>query len=80
MFFHMKTTLVVNDTIMKRLKAEAARQGVTISELVESALRQLLDRPHSKQTKLPPLPSHDLGGTLVDIADREALYQAMEGR
>lgn len=80
MVFHMKTTLVVNDTIMKRLKAEAARQGVTISELVESALRQLLDKPHSKQTKLPLLPSYDLGGTLVDIADREALYQAMEGR
>lgn len=80
MVFHMKTTLVVNDTIMKRLKAEAARQGVTISELVESALRQLLDRPLAKQVPLPPLPSHDLGGTLVDIADREALYQAMEGR
>jgi hypothetical protein len=80
MVFHMKTTLVVNDTIMKRLKAEAARQGLTISELVESALRRLLDTPRSKQTKLPPLPSHNLGDALVDIADREALYQAMEGR
>ena len=80
MAFHMKITLVVNDTIMKRLKAEPTRQGVTISALVESALRQLLDKPHAKQTKLPPLPSHDLGGTLVDIADREALYHAMEGR
>jgi len=80
MVFHMKTTLIVNDTIMKRLKAEAARQGRTISELVESALRQLLDAPPPKQAKLPPLPSYNLGGALVDIADRDALYQAMEGR
>jgi hypothetical protein len=29
---------------------------------------------------LPPLPSFDGGGALVDIADREALYRAMEGR
>jgi hypothetical protein len=80
MVFHMKTTLVVNDTIMKRLKAEAARQGLTISELVESALRRLLETPRPKQIKLPPLPSYNLGDALVDIADREALYQAMEGR
>ncbi len=27
-----------------------------------------------------PLPSFDGGGTFVDIADRDALYRAMEGR
>lgn len=80
MVFHMKTTLVINDTIMKRVKAEAARQGRTISDLVESALRQLLESPRPKRSDLPPLPSHNLGGALVDIADRDALYQAMEGR
>jgi hypothetical protein len=80
MVFHMKTTLVINDTIMKRVKAEAARQGRTISELVESALRQLLESPRPKRLDLPPLPSHNLDGALVDIADRDALYQAMEGR
>ena len=79
MVFHMKTTLVIDDHIMKRLKIEAARQGKTISELVETALRQLLEAPRSKTTKLPPLPSYKLGGALVDIADRDALYQAMEG-
>jgi len=29
---------------------------------------------------LQPLPSFKSGGALVDIADREALYRAMEGR
>lgn len=80
MVCHMKTTLVIDDQVMKRLKVEAARQGRTISELVETALRQLLESPRSKPAKLPPLPSYKLGGALVDIADRDALYQAMEGR
>lgn len=70
---------MIDDHIMKRLKAEAARQGKTISELVETALRQLLESPRSKPAKLPPLPVHKSGGALVDIADRDALYQAMEG-
>lgn len=75
----MKTTLVINDTIMKRLKAEAARQGRTMSELVETALRSLF-RAQKSRDALPPLPSFKSGGHLVEIADRDALYQAMEGR
>ena len=42
MVFHMKTTLNIDDGVMSRLKQEAARQGKTMSELVEIALRQLL--------------------------------------
>ena len=76
----MKTTLMIDDTIMARLREEAARQGKTISELVEAALRLLLEPRKEKGQRLPPLPVSDLGGALVDIADREALYQAMEGR
>jgi metal-responsive CopG/Arc/MetJ family transcriptional regulator len=75
----MKTTLNIDDTVMAELKREAARQGRTMSELVESALRLLL-RSQRKQEKLVPLPTFRSGGTLVDIADREALHQAMEGR
>jgi len=78
-YCHMKTTLNIDDTIMAELKREAARQGRTMSELVESALRLLL-RSHRKREKLVALPTFHSGGTLVDIADRNALYQAMEGR
>jgi len=81
MVFHMKTTLNIDDTVMARLKEEAARQGRTMSELVETALRLLLESPHAVESlDLPPLPSFDSGGHRVDIADRDALYQAMEGR
>src|SRR5262245_36149238 len=78
-YCHMKTTLNIDDTVMAELKREAARQGRTMSELVESALRLML-RSHRKQAKLVPLPTFHSGGALVDIADRDALYQAMEGR
>jgi Ribbon-helix-helix protein, copG family len=75
----MKTTLNIDDTIMTQLKREAARQGRTMSEMVETALRLLL-RSRRKQGTIPPLSSFQSGGALVDIADRDALYQAMEGR
>ncbi len=79
MVFRMKTTLMIADNVMLRLREEAARRRATISELVEAALRLLLDREESPP-ELPPLPSFDLGEVYVDLSDREALYQAMEGR
>jgi plasmid stability protein len=79
MFSHMKTTLNIDDTVMQRLRQEAARTGRTMSELVETALRQLLRR-RSDPVELAPLPSFESGGALVDVADRDALYRAMEGR
>lgn len=80
MVSHMKTTLNIDDTVMDRLRREAARSGRTMSELVESALRGLLDARPEDPAELEPLPSFDSAGALVDISDREALYRAMEGR
>ncbi|MEK7409364.1 MAG: CopG family transcriptional regulator [Acidobacteriota bacterium] len=73
----MKTTLNIAEPVMTRLKQEAARRRCTMSELVESALRLFLDAPPPKK-ELPPLPTFHSGGLLVDIADRDALYEAME--
>ena len=79
MVSHMKTTLNIDDSVMAELKREAARQGRTMSELVETALRLLL-RAQRKRAELPPLPTFNSGGMRVDIADREALYDAMDDR
>ncbi len=79
MVFHMKTTLNISDNVMSQLKREAARQGRTMSELVEMALRLLFQNKKSRRD-LPPLPEFSSGGHFVEIADRDALYQAMEGR
>ncbi len=79
MVFHMKTTLNISDSVMRELKREAAKQGCTMSELVERALRALLQSPPATQ-KLPPLPEFDMGQARVDVADRDALYEVMEGQ
>ena len=79
MVYHMKTTLNIDDTIMAELNREAARQGRTMSDLVETALRLLL-RSQRKRGAIPPLPTFHSGGALLDIADRDALYHAMECR
>ena len=79
MVSHMKTTLNIDDTVMAQLRKEAARQGRTMSEMVETALRLLL-RPQKKKEEIPPLPTFHSEGATVDVADRDALYQAMEGR
>ena len=73
----MKTTLNIDDAVMAELKHEAKRQGCTVSELVETALRCYF-QTQNDFTKLPPLPIFHGGQVLVDIADRDALYRAME--
>jgi hypothetical protein len=75
----MKTTLNIDDTLMRQLKREAARQKRTMSDLVETALRSLF-QSQSNPMELSPLPVFNGGGGFVDIDDRDALYQVMEGR
>lgn len=77
MVIHMKTTLNIDDTVMARLRRESARTGRTMSELVEMALRQLLQR-RTDAPALAPLPSFDSGGALVDVSNRDALYRVMD--
>ena len=79
MAIHMKTTLNIADSVMEQLKREAARQRRTMSELVEAALR-LLFQSSKKKGAIQRLPTFRSGGSVLDIADRDALYQAMEGR
>jgi Arc/MetJ family transcription regulator len=79
MVFHMKTTLNIDDTVMADLKRESARQGRTMSELVETALRLLL-RSSQKRSAVPDLPKFDGGEPLVDLANRGTLYDAMDDR
>ena len=74
----MKTTLEIDEGVMRQLKQRAAREGRTMSELVETALRALLARQEKRAKELPPLPVWDGGGLLVDVADREALYELLD--
>jgi hypothetical protein len=75
----MKTTLNIDDTVFARLKQEAGRQGKTMSELVETGLRMLF-KASRDQRRLPALPSFQSGGQLVDVSNRDALYDVLDGR
>ena len=81
MVFHMKTTLNIADSVMEKLRQEAVRRGTTMSALVEAGLRRILAEPGAvaPSDPLPPLPSWNSGGFLVDVADREALGELLDG-
>ena len=74
----MKTTLNIDDTVIQRLREEAARRGTTMSALVEAGLRRILDEPSRERTSLRALPSWRGGRELVDISNRNELYRVME--
>lgn len=79
MVYHMKTTLNIADSVMQRLREEAARRGCTMSELVEAGLRRVLDEPAQPTHQVgEPLPQWHSGGAWVDVADRDALYETMD--
>ena len=41
----MRTTITLDDHLADRLKKRAARSGVTVSRLIEDAVRVILNRP-----------------------------------
>jgi hypothetical protein len=41
----MRTTITLDDRLADRLKRRAARSGVTVSRLIEDAVRVILNRP-----------------------------------
>ena len=78
----MKTTLNIDDTVMRRLREEAARRQTTMSALVEAGLRRVLadsGTERSESEPLVPLPLWNSGGHRIDISNREELYGVMEG-
>jgi plasmid stability protein len=79
MVFRMKTTLNIDDSVMQRLREAAARQGRTMSELVEAGLRRVLEESEEGGDQVrEPLPQWQSGGAYVDVADRDALLERME--
>ena len=79
MVFHMKTTLVINDRIMLKVKEEAVRTGRNISELVETALSEFL-KPKKKGANkgIKTLPSFNSGRCYVDISSRNDLFNILD--
>lgn len=79
MVVRMKTTVIVSDPLMVQVKREAAKRGLTMSELIEAALRFFFAQQRRPQASPRPLPKFKSGGHLVNIDDREAVDNALEG-
>ena len=77
----MKTTLNLDDELLREAKRRAAEEGITLTRLFEDALRTALtDEPPAEPYRFE-IPIADGGGPpRVDVADRDALYDLMEGR
>lgn len=79
----MRTTLVIDDELYRRVKASAAQRGCSVTSLVEEALRLALaaSEARSSFTGLPVAPE---GGEVqpgVDLHDSRALQALLdEGR
>ncbi len=78
----MRTTLDLDDALIKAAKQRAVREGITLTRLLELALRQFLRTKRSPtpgfRLELHTNPSPLIPG--VDIDDRDALYERMEGQ
>ena len=75
----VRTTINLPDALAEAAKAKAAAEGRTFTSVVEEGLRAVLgsERP-APAVKLPAYGATD-GKVLVDPADREALWVALDG-
>ena len=82
MISHMKrTTLILDERQFAELKKLAAEERRTLSSVTEELLHVgLATRSQRKSRKLGRLPAWNMGRAKVDIADRSALYEVLEGR
>jgi hypothetical protein len=75
----MGTTFNMDTKVKHLLREAAAKHGVTMSALVEEALVQMLGDPPPRGKVRGGIwyPDWDSGGHLVNINDRDELYEAM---
>ncbi len=78
----MKTTLNLDDRILRAAKVRAAQTGETLTRLIENALRDHLasDATGRGDFRLQLLVKHGQLVPGVTVDDRDALYERMEGR
>ncbi len=80
----MRTTVRLDEGLLRQVKAEAARRGETVTALIERGLRLILSHarkpPRRRKVTLPV--SRQKGGTRpgVDLNDTSGLTDRLEGR
>lgn len=78
----MRTTLDIDDRLLTAARRRAAKDGTTLTAFVESALAAAL-APRPARAKAYRFRWKTHKGRLlpgIDLADRDSLFDAMEGR
>ena len=84
MLWCMRTTIRLDDRLLRELKKHAATRGRTLTAVIEDAVRQFLARtaPGDGRPKSPPFRVITFEGRLrpgVDLDEGAALLDLMEG-
>jgi hypothetical protein len=77
----MRTTISIEDNLLRAAKQRALERDMTLGGLVEDALRTALDPARASEEERAPLPvSKRRGGTRpgVDVADGAGLRDVMD--
>lgn len=78
----MRTTVRLPDDLYSRAKARAAESGVTFTQLLEDALRAILDRDQAADEpatyEVRPLPGGRGLQPGVDLTDQARLLELMD--
>jgi len=79
MIAHMaRTTLIIDDAIMKQVRNLAHREGKRQPEVVSALLLEGLQRRKEVRTCGFELPAHSMGKPKVHLGDRNALEALMD--
>jgi hypothetical protein len=79
----MRTTVTIQDTLLRRAKEVSTQRDLSLGELVEEGLRVTLgSRPKSGRGAVRPLKTFRGDGVQpgVDLASSSGLLEVMEGR
>ena len=76
----MRTTIEVNDELLRAVKVYATGERMTLKATFERALRQLLAGPADASANAPPIPVFGGRGVQpgVDLTDSAALRNLMD--
>lgn len=77
----MRTTINLPDALATEAKTRAAAEGRTFTSLIEEGLRCVLtaaDQPMGRPLEGLPTFGDPSDGLLVDLADRDALWAALD--
>ena len=77
----MRTTLNIDDGLYRRVKAEAALRGCSVTSLLEESLRLLLAAPLPGHAVRPLRVAKETGSPFagVDLHDARALRDLLDG-